>query len=899
MPTRTETIKRYLQLYARPELAELYNHDMECQVNVEQGEGQPVEGEFKGKAWKAWTDGVQQWKPIRIPYNASTKAEYSDVQMTFDLVKHAQAIGMTGWDWKNSVSRWVAFDFDAITGHSDKHTKKLTGEELTKVLNAIKSIPWVEARRSSSGKGIHLYIYLAVPEITNNHHEHAAVARSILGKMSAMAGHDFLSQVDICGGNMWVWHKKAQGTDGFSIIKQAETKLIEIPINWRDHIKVIKGVKKRLMPDFVEQTNENSFDELAGQHLRIPLDEEHKKLIEWLRVRADSTWWWDSDRHMLVTHTIYLKEAHTELNMRGIFETTSSQSTPHNCFCFPLRKGAWGIRRFSPGCQEHDSWTQDREGWTRCFLNRDPDLHTAARANGGVELPNNGGYQFREAEMATKTAEQLGVTVKLNQFLCSRETVLKEQKDGRVVMEVEAQKGDTASQMFGWASVGNKWKKVFESGNKQTQELETPTCDDVVRHTITEIDRANTGWWVHSNSYWQKEPIDHVRPLLKSLGYANSMIEPMLGLCIQRSWREVNRPFQSEYIGNRDWNRHGAQLKFLPNKDKDNLSYPTWNLVFDHLGKSLDEAIKDNAWARSNAILTGADYLKCWVASLFQEPFEPLPYLFFFGPQDCGKSVFHESLSTLFTRGYMQANAALSNNSTFNGELQNAVLCVIEEKDLSKAKEAYNKVKDWVTGKQINIHIKGKTPFQFPNTTHWIQTANEHTYCPTFTGDTRITVIRVNALDPLDLIPRAKLDVLLEKEAPDFLGAMFALELPEPISRLNIPVITTSEKINLENNNLSLIDQFVKECCYAVPGKMILFVDVYNKFIDWLPSENRHEWSRIKFGREFPSIFPKGQHHMNKTYIGNISFDPITEAEKGKKPYTLNSKGYIVEVSNV
>jgi hypothetical protein len=443
MSTRALVVRNFLLTQAKPDLAALYSLDMECQVNVAQDEGQPVSGEFKGKKWKAWSDGIQTWKSFRIPYNAATKPEYTDVEVKFDFSKHVEAIGMTGWDWTNKCSRWVAFDFDGITGHSDKHAKKLTQQELDEVLEAVKNIPWVLVRRSASGNGFHLYIFLDPVVETANHHEHAAVARAILAKLSAITGFDFKSKVDICGGNMWVWHRKSKGTNGFEILKHNTEKLSEIPINWRDHIKVIKGVKKRVTPDFVEKSGENSFDELCGQFMRVTLDEEHKRLIEWLKTKGDAVWWWDTERHMLVTHTVFLKEAHEQLEMRGIFETISKgadRGNDHNCYLFPLRKGGWVVRRFSPGCTEHDSWTQDKQGWTRTYLNKDPDLQTAARASGGVELPNNGGYQFREAELAGKVAGLLGSQINIPTIIGTREAVLKEQKDGRIVIEALASK---------------------------------------------------------------------------------------------------------------------------------------------------------------------------------------------------------------------------------------------------------------------------------------------------------------------------------------------------------------------------------------------------------------------------------------------------------------------------
>jgi len=121
MVTRSESIKLFLDAMAPPELAALYHLGMECQVNVAQDGGERTDGEFKGRKWHGWTDGMTTWKTFRIPYKADTNPEYLDKAIRFDLAAHAEGIGLTGWDWQRKVSRWVAYDFDAIMGHSEQH----------------------------------------------------------------------------------------------------------------------------------------------------------------------------------------------------------------------------------------------------------------------------------------------------------------------------------------------------------------------------------------------------------------------------------------------------------------------------------------------------------------------------------------------------------------------------------------------------------------------------------------------------------------------------------------------------------------------------------------------------------------------------------------------------------
>jgi len=85
---------------------------------------------------------------------------------------------MTGWDWQKRCSRFVAFDFDSLVSHAKGIG--LSDDALEKIKEAASSLPYVEVRRSTGGSGLHLYVYLdGIP--TQNHTEHAALARCILG----------------------------------------------------------------------------------------------------------------------------------------------------------------------------------------------------------------------------------------------------------------------------------------------------------------------------------------------------------------------------------------------------------------------------------------------------------------------------------------------------------------------------------------------------------------------------------------------------------------------------------------------------------------------------------------------------------------------------------------------
>lgn len=878
MTTKTQAISSFLNAMTLPDLASLYSINMECQVNVAQDDGERIEGEFNGRKWIGYANSSgEQWKSFRIPFNAMTSPTYEDKPISFDLARHADGIGMTGWDWKNQVSKWVAYDFDAITGHSSSHSSKLSNDELKKVQEIATKIPWVTVRFSTSGKGLHLYVFLDdVP--TQNHTEHAALARAILSMMSGLTGFNFGLKVDICGGNMWVWHRKMKGTNGLSIIRQGD--ILSEPPEWRGHLDVVRNTRRRVSTPLNEQGMpeiEEKFDSLAAQRNRIKLESEHLNLIKYLTENG-LYHWWDADHHMLITHTMHLKKAHEELNYRGIFETDTKGSTTHNCFAFPLRRGGWSIRRYSPGVKEHPSWDQDGAGWTRCFYNIDPTLRSASVANNGLE-DTNGAYQFRNSVGAEKAAQALGANILIPPAAGSRPTSLKQHKDGRLILELEAYPQDQPTDYEGWLRKGTKWIRMFSVPRAAPVELDVESYDEVIRHVITE-GAVDGGWTVNGNGQWVDEPLQHVKPVLESMGLKSADIKAVIGGSVLKPWMLVTQPFKDEYPGDRIWNRYGPKFKFPP-LISDTYVYPTWKRLFDHLGTNLNDGVRNNKWCSNNGIVTGSDYLKIWVASMFQYPTESLPYLFLYSEEQVtGKSTFHQALSLLFSPGYQFTDHAILNASSFNGELEGTILCVIEETDLSNTKTmAYNRIKQWVTSPRLSIHRKHMTPYLVINTTHFIQTANNRRYCVILPGDTRITMIKVNTL--AEEIPERVLTRQLEKEASDFLGAIMSLELPEPPGRLRIPTIETEEKIAAQDSNLNALEVFIKEKVFDSPGKSISLTKFHDAFQMWLDPAERANWSIRKVSKLMPDRIIKARIPGGDWHWGNVSFTefegPATE----------------------
>lgn len=1192
---RSDAIKKLLETKTHADLASLYSKNMEVQFNVAQDGGERIEEDYKGRPFHSYTDGINKWNHFRIPRNAKTDPVDNDCSVHTDLYQHAEGIGMTGWDWQNRLSRWVGFDFDAMTGHSDKHQKKMTDSELQQLREVVSAIPWITIRLSTSGKGIHLYVFLE-PVETQNHTEHAALARAILGLMASITGFDFQTKVDAIGGNLWVWHRKMAGTNGLSLIKQGET-LKDIPQNWRDHIRVVSGAGRRTLPAFITENKEANpnleelFEEVTGAKTLIPLDAEHKRLLNFLYENKACAWW-DQDHSMAVTHTVHLKEAYEKLDLKGVFKTNAKgenygsdhncfsgdtevltfdgiktfnelneighaklyvltesgmdwidceiqqfgtqaicevdvgtdfkinttwghewlyingkdkisrtttrnlhknrlpvagQELPEpsmegyahgfvfgdgwnihqgetsdvafhggkndlfpliskfgnpgslkssngayvncvrdlpyqwkllpknptkeyalgfilglfsadgnfakstffisqsdlealdtirkwchwlgfyfrsireldtqsvwatkqayglylstwnlkpeyllrrdqreqltitrqpqtmrvkhvtdlnksekvfcaivpkyhnftlangiitgNCFMYPLRRGAWVVRRYTPGVAEESTWTQDNQGWTRCYLNRDLDLATACRTFNANE-DESGGYIFREAEVAAQAAALLGINLGVPDWARTRETLIKKSKDGKFIVQMAATDQDDVRLMTEWNRKGKKWSRVLSGKTETLPETEGRNYDEVCRHIISSA-HSNLGWLLRAEKEWIDETLTHVNAGLKGIVGKQTLVDVIIGEAVLKPWKIVCRPFEPEYpkVQGREWNRNAPQLRFRPT-NADTLSYPTWLKILTHCGRSLNEPIKKNVWARGAGILTGADYLKVWLASLFQEPMAPLPYLFFHGPQDSGKSIFHESIrDCLITSGVVRADTALTNQQGFNGELENAILGVIEETNMKKNKVAYNRIKDWVTTGELTIHRKGKTPYSVINYLKLIQTSNDYDAVPVMEGDTRIVMMYVDELAPTDKIPKKLFMQLLQKEAADFIAELLRVEIPESNDRLNVPVIATEEKIRAQQASQSYLEMFLSEKCYHVPGEMILFSEFVHDFQEWLPGNERDNWNMKAISQCLPHQYVKGRHTTtNQVMIGNIS------KNKDAKPKTV------------
>ena len=589
MPLASEALYSFLHARKTPANADLvdrWSTAMETQVNVIAGDGEPVAGKKS-----TWSNGSDTWHSIRIPKNAATDPTWEDYKVGYPFDLYAEGIGMTGWDWKTRLSRNFGYDFDALTGHAQG--VGIDDGQLEKVKEAACALPYVEVRRSTGGGGIHLYVDLdeaGVP--TANHTEHTALARCILGMMSAEVGFDFASAIDACGHVMWIWHRKMSAENhGLEIIKPATKRLslADLPANWRDHIEVVRGRRTKVRINGVAEDDMDPFEVLASSRKIIPLDDSHKAQIEAL-MRSGATTLWVADHHLLQTHTTALRELLNgcegkALKLVGIFETASEGrdlGTP-NCFLFPLPNGAWRVYRFSPGIAEAETWTQDGQGWTTCYFNRYPDLKTACTLSGGVERVE-GGYAFSSATAATEAAKSLGEELTLPADIGDRKVTLNAHKDGRLVVEIERTKEDQNKKLEGWDDKKGKYVKIFEikTDPKEEDEHDFNEFDKIIRAVKTAA-AEHAGWLIREEGRdWVRHPASNVKMLLQNRNYPKNEAEAIMGGAVARGWKLVNLPFREEYPGGRQWNMDAAQFKCKPAEltDDEVPYHPHWDLIY-------------------------------------------------------------------------------------------------------------------------------------------------------------------------------------------------------------------------------------------------------------------------------------------------------------------------------
>jgi len=196
--------------------------------------------------------------------------------------------------------------------------------------------------------------------------------------------------------------------------------------------------------------------------------------------------------------------------------------------------------------------------------------------------------------------------------------------------------------------------------------------------------------------------------------------------------------------------------------------------------------------------------------------------LLFYGDQNDGKSIFHESFSLLVTSVVVDAYRVL--REQFNGVIEGAILCTLDERNASE-KASAEKIKAFTTADKIEIRRMRAEAYTVANTTHWCRMTNSLENACVPLGDTRTTMIKVGTLQKE--IPKDRLLDALRAEAPAMLFTLLHLDLIEPNGRMQVPVITTVDKLQHSKNYVSV---WIAENMEFCPGPFVGASEIYARF---------------------------------------------------------------------
>ena len=316
-----------------------------------------------------------------------------------------------------------------------------------------------------------------------------------------------------------------------------------------------------------------------------------------------------------------------------------------------------------------------------------------------------------------------------------------DEEDGRDVDAIKA----------GWAKArGPVWAKVIDVDTVARQTPYESLADNAVRQVS--LQGKQYGLYVQTNDgKWDKQNVDRAKDNLTHHGIDGGLQKDLLGWISDNPFYLVARPFAGEYPGDREWNLLGSKLLYAPAEADGPTTH--WDMVLNHVGRGLDAAVESDPWCQEYNVGTGADYLRMWIANLIRLPARRLPMLAMYSPeQGTGKSTLHEATAVLFDeKGFEYGDAALKNDKGFNGELEGRALCAVEETNLANCKEAYMRIKSWVTSPRMQVTYKHGTSFTTDNYTHWVLSTQNIRSIPIEPGDTRIVLWEVTPYEGKDI----------------------------------------------------------------------------------------------------------------------------------------------------
>lgn len=730
--------------------------------------------------------------------NPSTDFKDKNHQISADA--QILLVGVSGINWREQRSYWVGIDFDTIIGHAEG--VGVSDETLTEVIEQVKSLPWVEARYSKSGRGIHLFVYFETPVPIASRHESVLLGKAVNEHLSRTTGFDFKSAVDVQGGNMWMYAADA-AENAFKVISEATEKLDAsfLPPGWRDVERASK-VK-------VEYSGEA--ERLSDWHTQFERDYGTKFSLTW-----------EPSHRCWHVHTKRLEELAKDYGCHFVSLSDGTDPGQANAYAFPYGERGLSVHRFG-NAKEHESWLEGPSGQYALFnspLQANKALSTISKANTKTEgfiFDSEGFERFQQAiglePVATPPNRQIHV----------------QQTKGVLQVWTDRREDETCE---GWVVTKRGLEVTLKPDQLSNDEFEQKGRAIRSRFRAVHNGRDSSEWYMrHDDGGWLRTDSGNVSNILSALGIRNPTA--VKGRLRQEAFHLVWKPFKSEYPNRGEWNPGAPQWAYQPNGN-DDTSY--WNAVFEHVGCGLDEAVLTNSWCRQNGIQSGSHYLKLWLKLLLEQPEQKLPYLFLYSPENnSGKSTLGQAVSLLLTTGVKEISRECISDR-FNSELEACVLARIEELNLAdKNGLAYQTIKRLMTSPTIAVRRMRTDNYEVPNFLHFIHTANDARFVPLDVEDERIVMFRVPTIE--SMIEADELFSGLRQQASSFMRELVDMPLPPRNGRFWLPVLQTSVKEDIVSNQIlhnesSPGEQSLKAFCdtHAEKSKQVTKAFFYERY---------------------------------------------------------------------
>lgn len=716
-----------------------------------------------------------------------------------------QLVGVSGINCREQRSYWTSFDVDALVGHAEG--VGVSDETLNEVIEQVKSLPWVEARYSKSGRGIHGFVYFEKPVPISSRHESGLLGNAVVEHLTRTTGFDFKSAVDVQGGNMWVYDADA-AENAFEIISHATEKFDAslLPPGWRE---VERSSKVK-----VEYSGEA--ERLSDWHKQFEREYGSEYALIW--VPEFNCW------HL---HTKRLEEMAKDSGCHFVTLSEGTDPGQPNAYALPFGERGLSVHRFG-NAKEHESWLDGPSGQYALFnspLQANKALSTFSKAytkSEGYILDSEGFERFQRAvglePVATPPNRQIHV----------------QQTKGVLQVWTERREDETYEE---WVVTKRGFEITLKPDQLSDDEFEQKGRAIRARVRAIHNGKDSSEWYMrHDDGGWLRTDSGNVSNILLASGIRNPTT--VKGRLRQQAFHLVWKPFKGEYPSRGEWNPGAPQWAHQPNGN-DKTSY--WNAVFDHVGCGLDEAVLTNSWCRQNGILSGSHYLKLWLKLLLEQPEQKLPYLFLYSPENnSGKSTLGQAVSLLLTTGVKEISRECISDK-FNSELEACVLARIEELNLAdKNGLAYQTIKRLMTSPTIAVRRMRTDNYEVPNFLHFIHTANDPSFVPLDVEDERIVMFRVPTIE--SMIEADELFDGLRHQAPSFMRELVEMPLPPRNGRFWLPVLQTSVKDDIVSNqtlhdDLSPGEQSLKAFCDTCANKSkqvtkAFFLEQYDSFCD-------------------------------------------------------------------